>query len=137
MSNVIVVVFAYTVFTGDESMIGPTLVHGKNLGAVVKAFDTRAVKEQVESLGGSCVTVDVKEDGEGGGYAREFVDAELTLFRKESKDTNVFITTALIAGKPAPKLILILKDMANSMKLGSIIVRKIKIQIQIQIQVQV
>jgi len=98
----------------------------KNLGSIVTAFDTREiVKEQVESLGAKFVTVDIKEEGEGGGgYAKqmskEFIEAEFNLFRKEFKETDIIITTALIPGKEAPKLIL--KDMVDSMKPGSVIV---------------
>merc|ERR1719500_1810116 len=98
----------------------------KNMGAIVRAFDTRpAVREQVESLGAQFLTVEIEEDGEGtGGYAKEmskeFIDAEMALFREQCKDVDVIITTALIPGKPAPKLIL--KDMVESMRPGSVIV---------------
>jgi len=98
----------------------------KNMGAIVRAFDTRpAVKEQVESLGAQFLTVEIEEDGEGtGGYAKEmspaFIEAEMALFREQAKDVDIIITTALIPGKPAPKLIL--KDMVESMKSGSVVV---------------
>merc|ERR1719192_988005 len=98
----------------------------KNMGAIVRAFDTRpAVREQVESLGAQFLTVEIEEDGEGtGGYAKEmskeFIDAEMALFREQCKEIDIIITTALIPGKPAPKLIL--KDMVESMKPGSVIV---------------
>ena len=85
------------------------------LSAVVKLFDTRAaVKKQVESSGCLFVTVDIKED-EGGGYAKEIVDAEMTLFGKDFTDSDIIITTALIPGKT-------LKDMVDSMKPCSVIV---------------
>jgi H+-translocating NAD(P) transhydrogenase subunit alpha len=99
---------------------------GKGLGAIVRAFDVRAAaKEQVESLGGEFLTVTVAESGEGqGGYAKEmskeFIDAEYALFRAQAKDVDVVITTALIPGKPAPKLWL--KDMVELMKPGSVVV---------------
>ena len=99
---------------------------GKGLGAIVRAFDVRAAaKEQVESLGGEFLTVTVAESGEGqGGYAKEmskeFIDAEYALFREQAKDVDVVITTALIPGRPAPKLWL--KDMVELMKPGSVVV---------------
>ncbi|THD28886.1 Nicotinamide nucleotide transhydrogenase [Fasciola hepatica] len=98
----------------------------RGLGAVVRAFDTReAVREQVESLGAEFLTVDIKESGEGvGGYAKEmskeFLDAEMELFAKQAKDVDIIITSALIPGKPAPKLIT--KTMVESMRPGSVIV---------------
>jgi len=98
----------------------------RGLGAVVKAFDTRpAVKEQVESLGASFLELDFEESGEGGGgYAKvmskEFIDAEMALFREQAKRVDVIITTALIPGKKAP--ILITADMVELMKPGSVIV---------------
>ncbi|MCX4029125.1 Re/Si-specific NAD(P)(+) transhydrogenase subunit alpha [Endozoicomonas sp. SM1973] len=98
----------------------------KSMGAIVKAFDTRPiVKEQVESLGGEFLTVEIEEDGSGGGgYAKEmsqaFIDAEMALFREQAKDVDIVITTALIPGKPAPKLWL--ADMVETMKEGSVIV---------------
>lgn len=58
----------------------------KSLGAIVRGFDTRAaVKEQVESMGAEFLTINIKEDGEGGGgYAKEmspaFIKAEMDLF---------------------------------------------------------
>uniref|UniRef100_T1JNF6 NAD(P) transhydrogenase, mitochondrial n=1 Tax=Strigamia maritima TaxID=126957 RepID=T1JNF6_STRMM len=98
----------------------------KNMGAIVRAFDTRpAVKEQVESLGAEFLEVNIKESGDGtGGYAKvmskEFIDAEMALFAKQCKDIDILITTALIPGRPAPKLIS--KAMVESMKPGSVIV---------------
>lgn len=98
----------------------------KNMGAIVRGFDTRAaVKEQVESLGAEFLEVSLKESGEGtGGYAKvmskEFIDAEMALFAKQCKDVDIIVTTALIPGKPAPKLIS--KAMIESMKPGSVVV---------------
>jgi NAD(P) transhydrogenase subunit alpha len=97
-----------------------------SLGAVVRAFDTRPeVKEQVESLGAQFLTVNIDEDGSSkDGYAKvmskEFIDAEMKLFREQAKDVDVIITTALIPGKEAPKLIT--RDMVELMKPGSVIV---------------
>jgi NAD(P) transhydrogenase subunit alpha len=98
----------------------------KGLGAIVRAFDVRAAaEEQIKSLGGEFLTVTLKESGEGaGGYAKEmskeFIDAEYALFRAQAKDVDIVITTALIPGKPAPKLWL--KDMVELMKPGSVVV---------------
>ncbi|KAK7489396.1 hypothetical protein BaRGS_00019340, partial [Batillaria attramentaria] len=98
----------------------------KNMGAIVRAFDTRAaVKEQVESFGAEFLEVNVKESGEGtGGYAKEmskeFIEAEMALFAKQCKEIDILISTALIPGKPAPKLFS--RAMIESMKPGSVIV---------------
>ncbi|WP_036479915.1 Re/Si-specific NAD(P)(+) transhydrogenase subunit alpha [Myxosarcina sp. GI1] len=98
----------------------------RSLGAVVRAFDTRpVVKEQVESLGAEFLELEFEEDGTGaGGYAKtmskEFIDAEMALFREQAREVDIIITTALIPGKPAPKLIL--TDMVETMKEGSVVV---------------
>jgi NAD(P) transhydrogenase subunit alpha len=98
----------------------------RSLGAVVRAFDTRPeVKEQVESMSGEFLELDFKEEGSGqGGYAKvmspEFIAAEMALFAAQAKDVDIIITTALIPGKPAPKLIT--GEMAASMAPGSVIV---------------
>ena len=97
-----------------------------SLGAIVRAFDTRPeVKEQINSMGAEFLEVDFEEEsGAGDGYAKvmskEFIDAEKALFREQAKDVDIIITTALIPGKPAPKLIL--ADMVGLMKPGSVIV---------------
>jgi NAD(P) transhydrogenase subunit alpha len=84
----------------------------KAMGAVVKAFDTRpAVREQVESLGGTFVEFKFEgETGEGtGGYAKEMSDAylaaEQAMIAQHVKQSDIVITTALIPGKPAPQLV--------------------------------
>jgi NAD(P) transhydrogenase len=98
----------------------------RRMGAVVRGFDTRpVVKEQVESLGAEFLTVEIEEDGSGsGGYAKEmskaFLDAEMALFLQQAKDVDIIITTALIPGRPAPKLIL--ENHVQAMKPGSVIV---------------
>jgi NAD(P) transhydrogenase len=99
----------------------------KSLGAIVRGFDTRpAVKEQVQSLGADFLEVKgFNESGAGaGGYAKEmskeFIEAEMKLFAQQCKEVDIIITTALIPGKPAPKLIT--KEMIESMKPGSVIV---------------
>ncbi|MDK3023435.1 Re/Si-specific NAD(P)(+) transhydrogenase subunit alpha [Cupriavidus taiwanensis] len=83
----------------------------RSLGAVVRAFDTRpVVRQQIESLGAEFLTVEIEEDGSGsGGYAREmspaFIEAEMRLFAGQAREVDIIITTALIPGKPAPKLL--------------------------------
>ena len=99
-----------------------------SLGAIVRAFDTRPeVKEQIESMGAEFLELDYEEEesaGSGDGYAKEmsqaFIDAEMALFAEQAKDVDIIITTAMIPGKPAPKLIT--ADMVASMKPGSVIV---------------
>ncbi len=96
------------------------------LGAIVRANDTRAeVADQVVSLGGEFVGVDYEEEGSGGGgYAKVmsegFQKAQREMYAKQAKEVDIIITTALIPGKPAPKLIT--ADMVKSMKPGSVIV---------------
>jgi NAD(P) transhydrogenase subunit alpha len=96
------------------------------LGAIVRANDTRPeVGDQVKSMGGEFVTVDYQEEGSGvGGYAKVmsegFLKAQAAVFAKQAKDVDIIITTALIPGKPAPKLIT--AQMVQSMKPGSVIV---------------
>jgi len=98
----------------------------KSLGAIVRAFDTRPeVKEQIESMNAEFLELDFKEDGSGeGGYAKvmskEFIEAEMALFAEQAKEVDIIITTALIPGRPAPKLIT--KEMVASMRDGSVIV---------------
>ena len=97
-----------------------------NLGAIVRANDTRAeVADQVVSLGGEFVKVDYEEEGSGGGgYAKVmsegFQAAQRAMYAEQAKDADIIITTALIPGKPAPKLIT--AEMVRSMKPGSVIV---------------
>ena len=93
-----------------------------SLGAIVRAFDTRPeVKEQVESMGGQFLELDFENDTESeDGYAKvmskEFIEAEMALFREQAADVDIIISTAAIPGKPSPKLIT--KDMVESMKPG-------------------
>lgn len=98
----------------------------KSMGAIVRAFDTRPeVKEQVESMDAEFLELDFEEEGSGGGgYAKvmseEFIKAEMALFAEQAKEVDIIVTTALIPGKPAPKLIT--AEMVNSMTNGSVIV---------------
>jgi NAD(P) transhydrogenase subunit alpha len=96
------------------------------LGAIVLANDTRPeVADQIKSLGGEFVGVEYAEEGSGvGGYAKVmsegFQKAQREVFAAQAKAVDVIITTALIPGKPAPKLIT--ADMVRSMRPGSVIV---------------
>ena len=100
----------------------------KSMGAIVRSFDTRPeVKEQVESMDAEFLMLDFEDDEDGageGGYAKvmseAFIKAEMELFAEQAKDVDIIITTALIPGKPAPKLIT--AETARSMKDGSVIV---------------
>jgi NAD(P) transhydrogenase subunit alpha len=97
-----------------------------NLGAIVRANDTRAeVADQVVSLGGEFVKVDYEEEGSGGGgYAKVmsegFQAAQREMYAKQAREVDIIVTTALIPGKPAPRLIT--AEMVRSMKPGSVIV---------------
>ncbi|MBP9713117.1 MAG: Re/Si-specific NAD(P)(+) transhydrogenase subunit alpha [Sterolibacterium sp.] len=96
------------------------------LGAIVRANDTRAeVADQVVSLGGEFVKVDYEEEGSGGGgYAKVmsegFLAAQREMYAKQAREVDIIITTALIPGKPAPRLIT--AEMVQSMRPGSVIV---------------
>ena len=96
------------------------------LGAIVRANDTRPeVADQVKSMGADFVGVEYEEEGSGvGGYAKVmsegFQRAQRETFAKQAKDVDIIVTTALIPGKPAPKLIT--AEMVQSMKPGSVIV---------------
>ncbi|OLQ84878.1 NAD(P) transhydrogenase subunit alpha [Vibrio ponticus] len=97
-----------------------------SLGAIVRAFDVRPeVKEQVQSMGAEFLEVDFQENsGSGDGYAKEMSDEfnkkAAELYAEQAKDVDIIVTTALIPGRPAPKLIT--KEMVDSMKAGSVIV---------------
>lgn len=96
------------------------------LGAIVRGFDTRPeVKEQVKSMGAEFLELNFQEEGSGqGGYAKvmseAFIKAEMELFANQAKEVDIIVTTALIPGKPAPKLIT--AEMIRSMKAGSVVV---------------
>ncbi|TVM06942.1 MAG: Re/Si-specific NAD(P)(+) transhydrogenase subunit alpha [Halomonas sp.] len=99
-----------------------------SLGAVVRAFDVRPeVSEQIESMGAEFLFLDFDESQDGsetGGYAApsspEFREKQLECFRAQAPDIDIVITTALIPGRPAPKLWL--EDMVEAMKPGSVII---------------
>ncbi len=98
----------------------------KSLGAIVRAFDTRKeVAEQIESMGASFLTIEIDEDGStASGYSKvmskEFIEAEMALFKEQAKEVDLIITTAQIPGREAPKLIL--DYHVEAMKPGSVIV---------------
>ncbi|MEZ5916198.1 MAG: Re/Si-specific NAD(P)(+) transhydrogenase subunit alpha [Parvularculaceae bacterium] len=100
----------------------------RRLGGVVSATDVRwAAKEQVESLGASFVTVDeeaMKGAETSGGYAKEmsedFQNRQREFVAQHIKKQNIVVTTALIPGRPAPKLVT--EDMVRSMAPGSVLV---------------
>ena len=97
----------------------------KRLGAIVSATDVRAAsKEQVESLGGKFLSADQSEDMETvGGYAKETSDnykkKQAEMMREALKKNDIVICTALIPGKPAPRILS--EDLVKLMKPGSII----------------
>ncbi|KAM5464364.1 putative NAD(P)(+) transhydrogenase (Re/Si-specific) [Microsporum ferrugineum] len=109
------------------TIVNPNAISAaRRMGAIVRGFDTRpAVREQVQSLGAEFIEVDIQEDGSGaGGYAKEmskeFIEAEMKLFLQQSREVDIIVTTALIPGKPAPKLIT--EEMIMAMKPGSVVV---------------
>ncbi|KAF1998963.1 NAD(P) transhydrogenase mitochondrial precursor [Amniculicola lignicola CBS 123094] len=98
----------------------------RRMGAIVRGFDTRsAAREQVQSLGAEFIEVEIEEDGSGtGGYAKEmskeFIEAEMKLFYEQCREVDIVVTTALIPGRQAPRLIT--KAMLGAMKPGSVVV---------------
>ncbi|OBI79765.1 Re/Si-specific NAD(P)(+) transhydrogenase subunit alpha [Mycobacterium asiaticum] len=97
-----------------------------SLGAIVRATDPRPeVADQVKSLGGEYLSIESEEaEVSATGYAKEMSDdykaREARLYEEQCKDVDIIITTALIPGKPAPRIIT--ADMVASMKPGSVIV---------------
>lgn len=97
-----------------------------SLGAIVRAFDTRMeVEEQIQSMGAQFLKVEIEEDGAtASGYSKvmskEFIAAEMALFKEQAKEIDIIITTAQIPGRKAP--VLILKEHVEVMKPGSVIV---------------
>ncbi|MGC3954123.1 MAG: Re/Si-specific NAD(P)(+) transhydrogenase subunit alpha [Propionicimonas sp.] len=97
----------------------------KSLGAIVRATDARPeVAEQVQSMGGEFLTVEVEQQVSTDGYAKEtsedFNRASAALYAEQAKEVDIIITTALIPGRPAPRLIT--EEMVATMKPGSVIV---------------
>ena len=97
----------------------------RSLGAIVRAFDTRPIGEQIQSMGAEFLEVKIAEDGDGGGgYAKEmspaFIAAEMALFLEQAREVDVIVTTALIPGKRAP--ILVTEEAVRAMRPGSVVV---------------
>ncbi len=98
----------------------------RRLGAVVEVSDIRAaVKEQVESLGGKFIELPQAESGEGqGGYAREmgedFLRRQREIVQRHLAAADAVITTALVPGRPAPRLVT--AEMVHAMRPGAVIV---------------
>jgi proton-translocating NAD(P)+ transhydrogenase subunit alpha len=97
----------------------------RRLGAVVSAFDVRpAVKEQVESLGASFLELGVRTEETAGGYATELTDEEQARQQEALEEhiaaMDVVITTALVPGRPAPRLIP--SSAVRRMRHGSVVV---------------
>ena len=103
-----------------------SIATARRLGAIVSAFDVRAAaKEQVESLGATFISVESEEKGEGtGGYAKEmsadYQKRQAEKIHEAVQKSDIVITTALIPGKPAPRLVT--DSMVRDMKEGSVIV---------------
>jgi NAD(P) transhydrogenase subunit alpha len=97
-----------------------------SLGAIVRAFDARPeVAEQVESMGAEFLRIDVEDTGPSAtGYAKEmgedFNRKAAELYAAQAADVDIIITTALIPGRPAPRLLT--EEMVASMKRGSVVV---------------
>ncbi|KQW45915.1 NAD(P) transhydrogenase subunit alpha [Nocardioides sp. Root1257] len=96
-----------------------------SMGAIVRAFDVRPeVAEQVESMGAQFVTVDMESEVSTDGYAKEMTEAQAAatavMYDEEARGADIVITTALIPGRPAPKLIT--AETIAGMRTGSVIV---------------
>jgi len=98
----------------------------RGLGAIVRAFDSRAeAREQVQSMGAEFLEVSIREQGAGaGGYGKPmsatYIAEEMAMFLRQAKEVDIIISTALIPGKPAP--LLITEEMVKAMRTGSVIV---------------
>ena len=98
----------------------------RRLGAVVSAYDTRAVvKEQVQSLGATFLEIDLGVDAQtAGGYAKELTPEQIDKQRRFMVDaigaSDVVITTALVPGRPAP--VLITEEAVSAMHAGAVVV---------------
>jgi NAD(P) transhydrogenase subunit alpha len=115
------------VFISGAGVAGLAAIGTANsLGAIVRATDVRPeVAEQVESMGAEFVKPDVAEgEVSSDGYAKEmgadYAAAAARMYADQCKDVDIIVTTALIPGRPAPRLIT--ADMVATMKPGSVIV---------------
>ncbi|MEI2730505.1 MAG: Re/Si-specific NAD(P)(+) transhydrogenase subunit alpha [Dermatophilaceae bacterium] len=115
------------VFVSGAGVAGLAAIGTANsLGAIVRATDVRPeVAEQVESMGADFVSPDIEtQEVSSDGYAKEvtadYAEAASRMYAEQVKDVDIVITTALIPGKPAPRLIT--EDMVAAMKPGSVVV---------------
>jgi NAD(P) transhydrogenase subunit alpha len=114
------------VFVSGAGVAGLAAIGTANsLGAIVRATDIRAeVAEQVESMGAEFVGVEAKSQTSSDGYAKEatqdYAEAAARMYATQTREVDIIITTALIPGRPAPRLIT--KEMVDTMKPGSVIV---------------
>ncbi len=114
------------VFVSGAGVAGLAAVGTANsLGAIVRATDIRAeVAEQVESMGAEFVGVEAESQESSDGYAKEatedYAAAAARMYAEQCKEVDIIITTALIPGRPAPRLIT--AEMVATMKPGSVIV---------------
>ncbi|MFT4110325.1 Re/Si-specific NAD(P)(+) transhydrogenase subunit alpha [Propionicimonas sp.] len=115
-----------TVFVSGAGVAGLAAIGtAKSLGAIVRATDLRAeVAEQVASMGGEFVAVKAEQQSSADGYAKEasadYADAAARMYAEQCREVDIIITTALIPGRPAPRLIT--AEMVATMKPGSVIV---------------
>ena len=114
------------VFVSGAGVAGLAAIGTANsLGAIVRATDIRAeVAEQVESMGAEFVAVEAESQKSTDGYAKEattdYAEAAARMYAEQVKEVDIIITTALIPGRPAPRLIT--REMVATMKPGSVIV---------------
>ena len=114
------------VFVSGAGVAGLAAIGTANsLGAIVRATDIRAeVAEQVESMGAEFVGVEAESQKSSDGYAKEatadYAEAAARMYAEQAKDVDIIITTALIPGRPAPRLLT--KEMVATMAPGSVIV---------------
>jgi len=114
------------VFISGAGVAGLAAVGTANsLGAIVRATDIRTeAAEQVESMGAEFVAVEAEGQKSSDGYAKEatadYAEAAARMYAEQCSEVDIIVTTALIPGRPAPRLIT--KEMVDSMKPGSVIV---------------
>jgi NAD(P) transhydrogenase subunit alpha len=114
------------VFVSGAGVAGLAAIGTANsLGAIVRATDIRAeVAEQVESMGAEFVGVEAEGQASSDGYAKEatedYAEAAARMYAAQAREVDIIITTALIPGRPAPRLIT--KEMVDTMRPGSVIV---------------
>ena len=114
------------VFVSGAGVAGLAAIGTANsLGAIVRATDIRAeAAEQVESMGAEFVAVEAESQKSTDGYAKEatqdYAEAAARMYAEQAREVDIIITTALIPGRPAPRLLT--KEMVDTMKPGSVIV---------------